>query len=137
MMLWIEGAVALTIALAFLAHATLALKPQYVAHHPTRVRIGATIQGLTLGLLIGFFMVPLRMQLMRMGGDLPPASAAASYLSYVPALVLYLVVRRGALLKAPIVSTYMRAYRRAMLLKQVADAQNNLSKLDLIEAKFA
>lgn len=136
MMLWIEGGVALAIALAFLLHATLALKAQHVAHHPARVRIGATIQGLTLGLLIGFVMVPLRVQVMNLGGGATPVSGLA-YLSYLPAFLLYLVVRRGALLKAPIVSTYMRAYRRAMLLKQLDDAQTNLSKLDVIEAKFA
>jgi hypothetical protein len=136
MMLWIEGAVALAIALAFLAYAILALKPQYVAHHPTRVRIGATIQGLTLGLLIGFVMVPLRLQVMHMSGSVQ-APGGLSYLSYIPAFVLYIIVRRGALLKAPVLSLYMRAYRRAMLLKQLDDAQSNLSKLDQIEAKFA
>ena len=137
MMLWIEGAVALIIALAFFLYATFALKPQHVAHHPMRVRLGAAIQGLTLGLLIGFVMVPLRMQVMRFGGGVPPVGGGAAYLSYLPAFVLYIVVRRGALLKAPIVSTYLRAYRRATLLKQVEDAQKNLSKLDVIEAKFA
>lgn len=136
MMHWIEGGVALAIALAFLLHATLALKPHHVAHHPTRVRIGAAVQGLTLGLLIGFVMVPLRMQIMHMSGDMR-APGWLSYLSYVPAFLLYIVVRRGALLKAPVVSVYMRAYRRAMLLKQVEDAQKSLSKLDLIETRFA
>jgi hypothetical protein len=136
-MLWVEGGVALAIALAFVIYATVALKPHHVAHHPVRVRMGAAIQGLTIGLVIGFVMVPLRLQVLHFNGAASPPPGGLSSLSYIAAFALYIALRRGALLKAPIVSLYLRAYRRATLLKQAEDVQKSLSKLDLIEAKFA
>src|SRR5690606_30626303 len=110
-MLWIEGLVALVIALAFLLHALFAFKPEHVEHHPTRVRIGALIQGLTIGLLIGFVIVPLRMQVMDARGFDPAMSPGLSSLSFIPALLMLIIIRRGALLKVPVLKTYLRAYR--------------------------
>jgi hypothetical protein len=137
LMLWIEGLVALVIATAFMVHAFFAFKPEHVEHHPTRVRIGAAIQGLTIGLLIGFVVVPLRMQVMDARGFDPGISPGMSSLSFLPALILLIVIRRGALLKAPILSKYLRAYRRASLLKMRDDATRNLAKLDEIEGRRA
>jgi hypothetical protein len=136
-MLWIEGIVALVIMLAFLIHSFFAFKPEHVEHHPTRVRIGAAIQGLTIGLLIGFVIVPLRMQVMDVRGLDPGLSPGMSSLSFVPALLMLIVIRRGALLKAPVLSMYLRAYRRATLLKARDDANKALAKLDVIEGRRA
>jgi hypothetical protein len=135
-MLWIEGIVAFVIMLAFLTHSFFAFKPEHVEHHPTRVRIGAAIQGLTIGLLIGFVVVPLRMGYMEAfrGIDMP---AGWSSLSFLPALLLLIIIRRGALLKAPVLKTYLRAYRRASLLKTRDDANKALAKLDAIEGRRA
>lgn len=135
LMLWIEGLVALGFAAAFLLHAYLAFKPEHVEHHPERVRIGAAIQGLTIGMLVGFVIVPLRMGVMEVRGfDMP---AGLSSLSFVPALILLIVIRRGALLKAPYISRYLRAYRRAGLLKTRDDAEKALARLDQIEGRSA
>lgn len=133
-MLWIEGAVALAFVLAFVIHALVAFKPNQIAHGPARVRIGAAIQGLIIGVLIGFVMVPLRMQLM--AGDAAPAPGLSS-LYYLPAFLLLLVVRRGALLRAPMISRYLRAYRRAGLLRARDEASKALDKLDEMEARGA
>ncbi|MBK6704375.1 MAG: hypothetical protein IPG56_11920 [Caulobacteraceae bacterium] len=46
---------------------------------------------------------------------------------------MLIVIRRGALLKAPVLSRYLRAYRRASLLKARDDANKALAKLDAIE----
>jgi hypothetical protein len=135
LMLWIEGIVALVIMLAFVIHAFLAFKPEHVEHHPARVRIGAAIQGATIGLLIGFVLVPLRMQYMDVLD--PRAAPGLSTLSFLPAILLLIAVRRGALLKAPLLSKYLRAYRRAGLLKTRDDADKALAKLDVIEGKGA
>ncbi|HYD85891.1 MAG TPA: hypothetical protein VEA80_00285 [Vitreimonas sp.] len=134
LMLWIEGLVALVIALAFLLHAFFAFKPEHVEHHPARVRIGALIQGLSIGLLIGFVIVPLRMQVMDARGFETPELTS---LAFVPALLMLIVIRRGALLKAPVLKTYLRAYRRATLLKARDDANKALAKLDEIEGRRA
>ncbi|GAM99431.1 hypothetical protein U91I_03080 [alpha proteobacterium U9-1i] len=133
LMLWIEGLVALCFALAFLLHSFFAFRPEHVEHHPERVRIGALVQGLTLGLIVGFVLVPLRMGLMEIRGiDMP---AGWSSLSFLPALGLLILIRRGVLLKAPVIKTYLRAYRRATLLKARDDANKQLAKLDEIEGR--
>ena len=137
LMLWIEGIVALVIAAAFVLHAFFAFKPEHVEHHPTRVRIGAAIQGLSIGLLIGFVVVPLRMQVMDARGVDLAVSPEMSSLSFVPALLMLIVIRRGALLKVPVLKTYLRAYRRATLLKTRDDAEKALGKLDEIEGRRA
>lgn len=137
LMLWIEGLVALGFMAAFVLHAFFAFKPEHVEHHPARVRIGAAIQGLVIGLLIGFVIVPLRMQVMDARGFEPGVSPELSSLSFLPALILLIVIRRGALLKAPLLSTYLRAYRRATLLKARDDANKALAKLDEIEGRRA
>lgn len=137
LMLWIEGLVALVFTLAFVIHAFFAFKPEHVEHHPARVRIGAAIQGLTIGLLIGFVIVPLRMGYMDVRGLDPALSPAMSSLSFLPAFLLLIIIRRGALLKAPVLKTYLRAYRRASLLKARDDATKALAKLDAIEGRKA
>jgi hypothetical protein len=137
LMLWIEGLVALGFAVAFLIHSFLAFKAEHVEHHPGRVRVGAAIQGLTIGLLVGFVIVPLRMGYMDVRGFDPGLSPAISSLSFLPALLILIVIRRGALLKTPVMSKYLRAYRRASLLKTRDDAIKNLAKLDLIEGRKA
>lgn len=135
LMLWIEGVVALVIMLAFLIHSFFAFKAEHVEHHPGRVRIGAAIQGLAIGVLIGFVVVPLRMRVMDATGvaEAPDMSA----LAFLPALLMLIIIRRGALLKAPVLSTYLRAYRRASLLKTRDDANKGLAKLDEIEGRRA
>lgn len=137
LMLWIEGLVALGFMLAFVIHAFFAFKPEHVEHHPMRVRIGAAIQGLTIGLLIGFVVVPLRMQVMDARGYDTAVSPELSSLSFLPALLMLILIRRGILLKAPVLSTYLRAYRRASLLKARDDADKALAKLDAIEERKA
>ena len=134
-MLWIEGIVALVFMVAFVVHAFFAFKPEHVEHHPTRVRVGAAIQGLTIGLLIGFVIVPLRMGYMDFRGFDPAISPAMSSLSFLPAFLLLVTIRRGALLKMPVLSTYLPAYRRASLLKARDDADKALAKLDEIEGR--
>jgi hypothetical protein len=134
-MLWIEGVVALAIMLAFLIHAFFAFKAEHVEHHPGRVHFGAAIQGLAIGLLIGFVIVPLRMRAMEVAGVGETSDLSA--LAFLPALFMLIVIRRGALLKAPVLSIYLRAYRRATLLKARDDANKGLAKLDQIEGRGA
>jgi hypothetical protein len=131
MMLWIEGAVALGIALAYVISSFFMFKPAHVEHHPLRVRIGAAIQGLTIGLLIAFVVLPLRLSLVGAGAH----SAPTASLSYIPAFLLLIVIRRGALLRAPVIKTYLRAYRRAMLLRTLDMTQKQLARLDEIESR--
>ncbi|MBL8550674.1 MAG: hypothetical protein JNJ73_11880 [Hyphomonadaceae bacterium] len=133
MMLWIEGAVALTITAAFVISSFFMFKPAHVEHHPLRVRIGAAIQGLVIGLLIAFVILPLRLSVMGMADHHSPS--ASSSLSYLPAFLLLILIRRGALLRAPVIKTYLRAYRRASLLRTLDETQKQLTRLDQIEGR--
>jgi hypothetical protein len=136
-MLWIEALVAVGIAIAFVIHAFFAFKAEHVEHNPTRVRIGAAVQGLTIGLLIGFVIVPLRMQMMDARGFEPGMSPGLTSVSFLPAFILLILIRRGALLRAPLISPFLRAYRRASLLKARDDAGKALTKLDIMEGRGA
>lgn len=133
LMLWIEALGALVVTLGFVFYSFVAFKPRHVEHNPGRVRIGAGIQGLTIGMLLAFVIVPLRMQVM----ETPAAASPWASLSFLPALVLLILIRRGALLRAPIVSPFLRAFRRASLLKARDDVAKQLAKLDMIEGRGA
>lgn len=135
LMLWIEGVVAFGFAFAFVLHAYLAFRPEHVEHHPTRVRIGAFIQGLMIGLFVGFVILPLRMGYMEFRGFDMPGGPVTQSLSFLPALWLLIIIRRGGLLKTPGLKTYLRAYRRASLLKARDDTNKALAKLDVIEGR--
>jgi hypothetical protein len=132
-MLWIEAVAAIVVTLGFVIHSFVAFKAEHVEHHPGRVRIGAGIQGLTIGLLLAFVIIPLRAQVM----DAPATASPWSSLSFLPAFILLILIRRGALLRAPVLSPFLRAYRRATLLKARADAEKALAKLDEIEGRRA
>ncbi len=133
LMLWVEGVGALVVTLGFVIYSFFAFKPEHVEHNPGRVRIGAGIQGLTIGMLLAFVIVPLRMQVM----DGAAAASPWASLSFLPAFVLLILIRRGALLRAPILSPFLRAFRRASLLKARDDVAKQLAKLDVIEGRGA
>jgi len=133
LMLWIEAIAAIVITLGFVVYSFLAFKPEHVEHHPARVRIGAGIQGLVIGMLVAFVIVPLRMQVM----EAPAAASPWASLSFLPAFLLLIMIRRGALLRAPILSPFLRAFRRASLLKTRDDAVKQLAKLDMLEGRGA
>ncbi len=54
MIFWIEVGAVVGITAAFVLSSFFMFKPEHVEHHPMRVRIGALIQGLTIGCLVGF-----------------------------------------------------------------------------------
>jgi hypothetical protein len=136
-LLWIElGVVALITAL-FVA-TTFAFRPEHLEHGPGAVRLGAALQGLILGLLIGFVLLPLRFAFFAPDASLAEASPAPrggmASLSLLPFIVLMLIVRRGLLARAPIVGRYIRAYRKAALKYQISGAQKVLARLEGIDA---
>ncbi|MDX2277068.1 MAG: hypothetical protein NW206_16600 [Hyphomonadaceae bacterium] len=137
---WIEAAVAPVMALLFLLSAMIMFKPEHVEHHPTRVYIGATLQGFILGLLIGFVILPLRLTFFVPDADLipatPPQRGLAS-LSFLPALLLLIVIRRGLLARAPLIGPYLRAYRRAALKHQIDGARRALTRLEALDTRKA
>jgi hypothetical protein len=138
LMPWIEGGVALAFALVFLLSALVTFKPEHVEHHPLRVYIGAVLQGLILGGLIGFVILPVRLAFFMPDPGLlpqtPPQRGLAS-LSLLPALILIIVVRRGLLARAPFIGPYLRAYRRAALKHQIDGARRALTRLEAIDVR--
>ena len=133
LMLWIEAIAAIVVTLGFVVYSFVAFKPEHVEHHPGRVRIGAGIQGLVIGLLLAFVIIPLRMQV----ATTPETASPWASLSFLPAFILLILIRRGALLRAPILSPFLRAFRRASLLKARDDANKALAKLDAAEGRGA
>jgi hypothetical protein len=136
-LLWIELGVVAFITTLFVA-TTFAYKPEHLEHGPGDVRLGAALQGLILGLLIGFVILPLRIAFFVPDAHLADASPAPrggmASLSLLPFIILMLIVRRGVLARAPIVGRYIRAYRKASLKFQISGAQKVLARLEGIDA---
>lgn len=141
LMPWIEAAVTGGFALMFFVTAFFTFKPEHVEHHPTRVYIGAVLQGLIIGSLVGFVILPVRLAFFVPDPDLlpqaPPPPRGVASLSILPALLLLLVIRRGLLARAPLIGTFLRAYRRAALKHQIDGARRALSRLEAIDTRIA
>lgn len=138
-LLWIELIVVGAISAAFLI-STLFFKAEHVEHHPSRVRKGALIQGLILGALIGFVLLPLRFAFFVPDASLvpdapPPPPKEWATLALIPFFVMMIIVRRGLLARAPVIGKYIRAYRRALLKFQIDGAQKALTRLEAMDEK--
>jgi hypothetical protein len=139
-MSWLEASVAIAITLAFPLSAMLLFKDAHVEHHPTRVYVGAAMQGMILGVLIGFVIVPLRFAFFNPDPGLIPDPAPArgvASLSILPAFILLIIVRRGLLARVPLIGRYIRAYRRAALKWQIDRSSQALARLVALDDKKA
>lgn len=131
--LWIEAAVVLAIMAAFAVQAFFLFNDEHVEHHPLRVRIGALLQGAVIGLLVGLVILPLRLSFFL--PDLPGPPQALASTAVLPAFLLLLVIRRGFLVRAPLIGRYLRAYRRAALKYQIDLARRRLARLESMDVK--
>lgn len=131
--LWIEGAVIAGILAMFLIQAFVLFKPEHVDHHPVRVRIGAVIQGLIVGGLVGLVLLPLRLSFLI--PELPGPPQAIASTAVLPGFILLLVIRRGLLARAPFIGRYLRAYRQAALKRDIDTAQRRLARLQKMDRK--
>ncbi len=129
LLLWIELGVAAAVMLISVGM-TFLFKPEHMAPNPLAVRAGAGVQGLVLGALIGFVLVPFRMAAM---SDAPPPPEAS--LAFLPAFVLLIIVRTGLLARAPFFGRFIRAYRRATVRWQISRAEQTLARLDSLEKR--
>jgi hypothetical protein len=130
---WIEIGVVAAIVAVFLFQAFFLFRPEHVDHHPLRVRIGAALQGVIVGGLVGLVLLPLRLSVLAPEIPGPPQAVASA--AVLPAFVLLLVIRRGLLARAPFIGRYLRAYRRAALLHQIDVSHLRLARLEAMDKK--
>lgn len=131
--LWIEAAVVAGILAVFLFQAFVLFRPEHVAHHPRRVKIGAVLQGIIVGGLVGLVLLPLRLSVLI--PDLPGPQQAIASTAVLPAFILLLVIRRGVLARAPLIGRYLRAYRQAALKHDIDVARRRLARLEKMDRK--
>lgn len=142
---WLEGGVALSFSALMLVSALVLFKPEHVEHNPKRVYLGAALQGLIIGVLVGFVILPLRLALYLPEaatelGEAPAAAPGAgklASLALLPGFLLLIIVRRGLLARAPLIGRYIRAYRRAGLKHQIDSAGKALARLTALDEKIA
>ena len=136
---WLEPLVMLSFTTLFVLYAFFFFKPEHVEHHPTRVLIGAALQGFIIGMLVGFVILPLRIAFFvpdpAMFPDAPPPSKGLASLSALPAFALLVIIRRGLLARAPLIGRYLRAYRRAAIMHQIDGARRALTRLEAVDAR--
>lgn len=127
--LLVEIIVAVAIFLVVVGIALFGLKAEHMDGEPGRVRLGAAISGLVLGGVVGFLVLPLRFALVD-SADPDPRLA----LALPAAVVLLIAMRRGALGRAPVIGKAVRAYRKALLRRTIANAEKSLAKLSAHDA---
>ena len=123
---------ALVVVTAFvIIRAELRLKPREMGPDRGLVRVGATIHCLFLVLCIGFVLLPVRAiaAAAAQAEGLSDFERTALAFSFAPCLILFIVLRQGALSRFPFIGRPLRAYRRAALRMQIAAAQAALSRL--------
>lgn len=130
---WIEIGVTAGITLAFLVQAFFLFRPEHLAHGRLRAKIGAGLQGIIVGSLVGLVILPLRIGFFV--PEFPGPQQAIASTAVFPALVLLLVIRRGLLARAPLIGRYLRAYRRAALLHGIDVARQRLARLEAMDRK--
>lgn len=137
---WLEPTVAGGFMLLFILFAAIMFKPEHVEHHPTRVLIGAALQGLIIGVLVAFVVLPFRISFFvpdpSLFPDAPHPSKGWASLSILPFFLLLMVIRRGVLARAPLIGAYLRAYRRAALKHQIDGAKRALGRLEAVDARL-
>ena len=110
---WLEPLVMAGFTVLFVLYAFLFFKPEHVEHHPTRVLIGAALQGFIIGMLVGFVIMPLRIAFFvpdpNLFPDAPSPPRGLASLSALPSLLLLLIIRQGLLARAPLIGRYLRA----------------------------
>ena len=140
-LLWLEPTVMLGFSALFWLYAFVFFRPDHVEHHPSRVLIGAALQGLIIGMLVGFVIMPFRIAFFvpdpGIFPDAPRPPKGLASLALLPAFLLLLVIRRGLLARAPLIGQYLRAYRRAAIKHQIDGARRTLLRLEALDTRAA
>ncbi len=121
---WVEAMVAVVAALIFLLSALLRLRARHRDVEQWHIILGAAIYGAIFGAVIGFGIVPLRALLMN--GSLPPQIAAVSGIGVIGIMI---ALRSGLLARVPFLGPQVKAFRRAILRRQIETAQKQLDQL--------
>jgi len=111
------------------------LRLEHVQEEATLARVGAAIHGLSLGLFIGFVLLPIRAVAAAAAEaeGLDEFERTAIAFSFAPALILFILLRRGALSRLPVIGRPLRAYRRACLRLQIKNARRTLDRLERLD----
>ncbi len=127
-----EGAVAAGIATLFVIWAVVFVKPEHLSGQSKgRVVFGALIEGVIVGALMGFVILPGWVSVaplaLRPTEDVMAPQAQAVLL---PAFLVEEFVRNGGLTAAPGLSFFLRPRRRAILVRRKNALEKRLAKLD-------
>ncbi len=140
-LIWLEPMVMLGFSALFWLYALVFFRPEHAEHDPSRVLIGAALQGLIIGILVGFVIMPFRIAFFvpdaSLFPDAPQPPRGLASLALLPAFLLLVVIRQGLLARAPLIGRYLRAYRRAAIKRQIDGARRTLTRLEAVDARSA
>lgn len=121
---FVEASVAAVVMVMFVLNSLINIKERYCDAALWHVHLGAAIYGALFGAVIGFIIVPLRIYLTET--HLPPQYAAGSGFSV---LAIMIALRRGLIGRLPFLGPQVKAYRRALLRRNIENSQKQLDKL--------
>src|SRR3972149_930092 len=129
---WIETAVATLIVALFLLWAIVFVKPdQVLGRSRARIVVGAAFEGVIVGGLVGFVLLPGWVSLQPFA--LRPAEEVMTWrvqAVLVPAFLASEIVRNGGLTNVPGLSYFLQPRRRAVLVRRKIALEKQLAKLD-------
>ncbi|WP_306253561.1 hypothetical protein [Parvularcula sp. IMCC14364] len=124
------------IAVFFFVLAISILRKRHMDGRPWATRGGALVYAIIFAGFVGGIMVPLQMDLMN--GGMAEMSDAELITSRLPGLVFFmLVIRSDVTGRLPVVGTFIRAYRSAMLRRTIEGAHKRLEKMQALDGRAA
>lgn len=129
--LWVMAAFAGFITMIVFVLSFIWLRPEHRSGKPWLTHLGALMFGVLLGVFSAMVMVPLQMAVTE--GRMEMYSP--EYLAwYLPAFcVAVILLRTDVTARLPLLGIPIRAYRSALLRRQIAQAEKRLAKLQAME----
>ncbi len=124
------------VAFGFLVISLFMLKKEHTDGRSWAARVGALFYSVIFGAFVGVVMVPLRMQMMDAG--VAEMDDTTLLLRTLPTLAFFiLVIRSDVTGRLPVIGTFIRAYRTAMLRRTIEGAGKRLKKIAALEERAA
>jgi hypothetical protein len=130
----LSSAVAVGVVALFLLSTILLVKREHCGDHKWRVVVGSAIEGVIVGLIAAFVMMPRLVTLTPSfhTTDIGSLMTVPMQAVLLPSAILMEVTRNGGLSNVPGLSFFLRPRRRALLIRRKIALDKQLAKLNAV-----